>query len=64
MSDKKVVEIKQSCGAKSAEWVIIDCVAFFFEEGKGSESYHKKNKFRCRVKTQEKRLLKLKESVW
>ena len=65
MADKQVVKIEQSSGAKSGEWVVIDCVAFFYEEGKGGESYRKKNKFRCRVKTQEKRfIMKLKESVW
>ena len=57
MADKQVVEIEQSSGAKSGEWVVIDCVAFFCEEGKGGESYRKKNKFRCRVKTQGKRFL-------
>ena len=36
--------------------VIIDCVAFFYEEGEGGEDYHKKNKFKCRVSRTEKRL--------
>ena len=27
--------------------VIIDCVAIFYEEGKGGKHYRKKNKFRC-----------------
>ena len=47
--------------------VIVDCVAFFYEEGKGGENFRKKNKFRCKVKREEKSLLKLKvlkNSVW
>ena len=44
--------------------VIIDCVAIFYEEGKGGENYRKKNKFRCRVSSTEKRLVKLKERIW
>ena len=36
--------------------VIIDYVAFFYEEGEGGEHYHKKNKFKCRVSRTEKRL--------
>ena len=44
--------------------IIIDCVAIFYEEGKGDEQYHKKNKFRCRVSRLEKRLVKLKEKIW
>ena len=27
---------------------IVDCVAFFYEEGKGGENFRKKNKFRCK----------------
>ena len=42
---------------------VIDCVAFFYEEGKGGENYLKKNKFRCRVK-EEKSVSKLREAVW
>ena len=48
----------------SASTRIIDCTAFFYEEGKGGENYRKKNKFRCLVDVDEKRLAKLKESVW
>ena len=44
--------------------VIIDCVAIFYEEGKGGEHYRKKNKFRCRVSSTEKRLVKSKERIW
>ena len=40
---------------------IIDCVAFFYEEGKGREKYQSKNKFRCRVNREERRLCKLRE---
>ena len=29
--------------------IIIDCVAIFYEEGKGGKHYRKKNNFRCRV---------------
>ena len=34
MADKQVVEIEQSSGAKSGEWVVIDCVAFFWKREK------------------------------
>ena len=44
--------------------VIIDCVAICYEEGKGGEHYRKKNKFRCRVSSKEKRLVKSKERIW
>ena len=40
------------------------CVATFYEEGKGGEHYRKKNKFRCRVSSTEKRLVKSKERIW
>ena len=33
--------------------VIIDCVAIFYEEGKGGEHYRKKNKFICWVSSTE-----------
>ena len=36
----------------------------FYEEGKGCEHYRKKNKFRCRVSSTEKRLVKSKERIW
>ena len=45
------------------EHAVIDCVAIFYEEGKGAEKYRKKNKFRCRVNKEEKRLIKLRESI-
>ena len=44
--------------------VIIDCVAIFYEEGKGGEHYRNKNKFRSRVLTIEKRLVKLNKKIW
>ena len=40
--------------------VIIDCVATFYEEGKGGEHYCKKNKFRCRVSSTKKTACKVK----
>ena len=43
--------------------VIIDCVAIFYKEGKGGENYRKKNKFKCRVSSTEKRLVKLREDL-
>ena len=43
---------------------VVDCVAFFYEEGKGGENYRHKNKFRCRVNRKEKSLSKLREAVW
>ena len=42
---------------------VIDCVALFYEEGQGGENYRKKNKFRCRVNKEEKRLAKFRESI-
>ena len=45
------------------EETIVDCVAFFYEEGKGGENFRKKNKFRCKVKREETSLQKLKNSV-
>lgn len=38
---------------------IINCVAIFYEEGKGGENFRKKNKFRCKVNPNEKRLSKI-----
>ena len=45
---------------------IIDCVAFFYEEGKGwgGGDYRQKNKFSCRINRSEKYLTKLRESIW
>jgi len=50
--------------ALAAEEVIVDCVAFFYEEGRGGENFRKKNKFRCKVKREESSLQQLKKSVW
>ena len=49
--------------APATEEAIVDCVAFFYEEGKGGENFRKK-KFRCKVKREERSLQKLKNSVW
>ena len=35
--------------ALAAEEVIVDCVAFFYEEGRGGENFRKKNKCRCKA---------------
>ena len=43
---------------------IINCVAIFYDEGKGREDFRKKNKFRCKVNKSEKRLVKLRETIW
>ena len=50
--------------ALAAEEVIVDCVAFFYEEEKGGKNFRKKNKFRCKVKTDERSLQQFKKSVW
>ena len=50
--------------APATEEAIVDCVAFFYEEGKGGENFRKKNKFRCKVKRGGRSLQKLKNSVW
>ena len=46
------------------EEVVVDCVAFFYEEGKSGENIREKNKFRCKVKKAEKSLQNLKKCVW
>ena len=33
-------------------------VAYFYEEGMGGENYRRKNKFRCKVDKNERRLIK------
>ena len=43
---------------------IINCVAIFYDEGKGGEDFRKKNKFPCKVNKSEKRLVKLRETIW
>jgi len=49
---------------REVEVAVIDCVALFYEEGKGGENYRKKkSKFRCRVNKDEKRLAKFRESI-
>ena len=49
---------------ESEENVVINCVAIFYEEGKEGENFRKKNKFRCKVNKNEKRVIKLTETVW
>ena len=44
--------------------VVIDCVALFYEKGQEGGNYRKKNKFKCRVNMQEKRLVKFGEAIW
>ena len=34
--------------------VVVDCVVFFYKEGKGGENYRSKSKFRCHVNREEK----------
>ena len=43
---------------------IINCVAIFYEEGKGGDNFRKKNKFRCKVNPNKKRVVKLRETIW
>ncbi|CAB4025159.1 Hypothetical predicted protein [Paramuricea clavata] len=59
MADSRIEERQSG----QSEEVIIDCVALFYEEGKGGENYRKKNKFRCRVSKEAKQIIKLKETV-
>ena len=56
----EVVEV----ATESEEDVIINCVAIFYEEGKEGENFRKKNKFRCKINKNEKRVIKLTETVW
>ena len=42
---------------------VIDCVAIFYEEGKGGENFCKK-KFRCRIDKEETGLVKSRASIW
>ena len=44
--------------------VVINCVAIFCEEGKEGENLRKKNKFRCKVNKNEKRVIKFTETAW
>ena len=62
---KKVKDLKKLL------WIVSPFFFFFFyEEGKGGEHFRKfrkkkkKNKFRCKVKREERSLHKLKNSVW
>jgi len=50
----------------ATEEAIVDCVAFFHQEGKGGKNFRKKpkKKFRCKAKREERSLQKLKNSVW
>ena len=57
--ETEVVEV----ATESEEDVVINCVAIFYEEGKEGENFRKKNKFRCKVNKNEKRLIKLRETV-
>ena len=49
---------------------VVDCVVFFYKEGKGGENYRSKSKFRCHVNREEKKLKKLskprgpRERIW
>ena len=47
------------------EEVIVNCVAIFLQrrDGRG-EFYRKKNKFSCKVEKSERRLAKLRETIW
>ena len=56
----EIVEV----ATESEEDVVINCVAIFYEEGKKGENFRKKNKFRCKVNKNEKRVIKLTETVW
>ena len=38
---------------------VVDCVVFFYKEGKGGENYRSKSKFRCHVNREGKILKKL-----
>ena len=61
--ETEVVEVATE-RSESEEDVVINCVAIFYEEGKEGENFRKKNKFRCKVNKNEKRLIKLRETVW
>ena len=50
--------------SESGDEVVIDCIAFFCEEGKGGENFRKKNKFRCQISNKESTVLKLREAIW
>ena len=66
MGSKSVLNPRASAMAVAGprEHAVIDCIAIFYEEGKGGENYSKRNKFRCRIDKEEKRLVKLRESIW
>ena len=43
---------------------IINCVSICYDEEKGGEDFRKKNKFHFKVNKSEKRLVKLRETIW
>ena len=56
----EVVEV----AAESEQDVVINCVVIFYEEKKEGENFREKNKFRCKVNKNEKRVFKLTATVW
>ena len=58
------IEVSPGNSENDEKECIIDCVAFFYEEGKGGKNYRSKNKFRCRVNREERQVCKLRESIW
>ena len=43
--------------------IVSNGVAIFYEDGKGGENFRKRNKFRCKINANEKRVIKLRETV-
>lgn len=60
----EMVENPEESEATQTVIAVIECVSFYYEEGKGGENYRKKNKFRCEIPTNERSLAKLREIVW
>ena len=44
--------------------VVVKSKGLYYDEGKGRDDFCKKNKFRCKVSKSEKRLVKLRETIW
>ena len=56
----EVVEV----ATESEQDVVINCVVIFYEERNEEENFSEKNKFRCNVNKNEKRVIKSTETVW
>jgi len=61
---REVREVNPENAGNDKKECSIDCVAFLFKDGKGSANYQSKNKLRCPVNREGRRLCKLRECIW